>query len=142
MGGRAFNTLSSPRAGPVPVDGGQTVVSNQIQAPDEVAASGGRLLIKDDVVRTLAMACEHLSVVGDPRFEVVEDPESQERCLAVHVNADGSPKEVFEQSEAFLDAFVANLAPSRQHLISLVYHSTPALLQRAILQLPIRSPEW
>ncbi len=80
--------------------------------------------IKDDVVKTLALAREHFSVLGDPRYEIIEDLESQECYLAIHVDTAGGPEEVFKQSESFLDAFVTNIYSGNQRHISLVYHST------------------
>ncbi len=126
MGGSDFETVSGSRAGLIPLNGGEALVSNQMGAPHDVAEFCGRLLIQDDVVKTLTLARQHFAVLGEPRYEIIEDPESQECYLAIHVNAAGSPEEVFEQSESFLDAFVANVAPGRQHHISLVYHSVSA----------------
>jgi len=79
--------------------------------------------IKDDVETTLALASQHFSVVGDARYEIIEDPECHEHYLAIHVRVSGAPEEAFAQSELFLDAFVASVDPSRQRRISLVYHS-------------------
>jgi hypothetical protein len=126
MSRRDVNTATNPRGGLIPVNGCEVRVSDELQAPADVTAVCGRLVIKDDVARTLAMAREHFSVLGDPRFEIVEDPESQECYLAIHVNATGGSEEVFEQSESFLDVFVANIAPGSAHHISLVSHSTAA----------------
>ncbi len=126
MRGSDFNTVSSPRAGLIPLTGGEAPVSNQMDAPHDVAEFCGRLLIRDDVVKTVTLARHHFAVLGEPRYEIIENPGSQECYLAIHVNAAGSPEEVFEQSKSLLDAFVANVAPGRQHHISLVYHSVSA----------------
>ncbi len=79
--------------------------------------------IKEDVETTLALARQCFAVVGNARYEIIEDPECQEHYLAIHVNVSDAPEEAFAQSESFLDAFVASVDPSRQRRISLVYHS-------------------
>ena len=65
-------------------------------------------------------------MLGDPWYEIIEDSESQVCYLAIHVNADGSPDEVFEQSESFQGAFATNINSGSQRHISLVYHSASA----------------
>ena len=80
--------------------------------------------VKEDVVKTLSLAREHFSVVGDPSCEIVDDPESQEHYLAIHVNVRGVPEAVFAQSEDFFDAFIASVDSSKRRRISLVYHPT------------------
>jgi hypothetical protein len=100
--------------------------AGEMKATNDVNEFCEKLAIKDDVAKTLSLARRHFSVLGDPWYEIIEDSESQECYLAIHVNADGSTDEVFEQSESFLDAFVTNINSGNQRHISLIYHATSA----------------
>jgi hypothetical protein len=80
--------------------------------------------IEDEVRTTIALAREHFTVVGEPGFQVVNDPECGEHSVAIHVRAEGRAEEVFRQSGAFLDSFLNRVEPSKQKYINLVYHPT------------------
>jgi len=79
--------------------------------------------IEREVVQTLDLAKKHFSFLGQPSFEVVDDPESRENYLAIHVGVSGEPHQVFLRSETFLDDFVTSIDSSKQPLINLVYHA-------------------
>jgi hypothetical protein len=80
--------------------------------------------IEDDVRKTISLAKEHFTIVGEPLFDIVRDPECGEHYIAIHVRAEGRPEQVFRQSEAFLDSFVDAIEPAKQKSINLVYHPT------------------
>jgi hypothetical protein len=56
MTGGEFNIVDSPRAATKPLNGGPAPLSNQLDAPDDVAQFCARLVIEDDVAITLALA--------------------------------------------------------------------------------------
>lgn len=80
--------------------------------------------IEHEVRQTLTLARRHFSLVGQPSFKIVDDPECHENYLAIHVDVSGEPELVFQRSEDFLDEFVTAIDKSKQRLISLVYHAT------------------
>ena len=80
--------------------------------------------IEDEVATTLALAKQHFTIVGEPVFDVVRDPDCGEHYVGIHVRAEGRPEQVFRQSEAFLDAFLDGIEPAKQKYINLVYHPT------------------
>jgi hypothetical protein len=80
--------------------------------------------IEDEVRKTISLAKEYFTIVGEPRFDIVRDPECGEHYIAIHVRAEGRPEQVFRQSEAFLDSFVDAIEPAKQKSINLVYHPT------------------
>jgi len=80
--------------------------------------------IEDEVRTTLSLATKHFTIVGEPVFDVVSDPDCGEDYVGIHVRAEGRPEDVFRQSEAFLDAFLGCVEPAKQKYINLVYHPT------------------
>jgi hypothetical protein len=80
--------------------------------------------IEDEARKTLSLAKEHFTIVGEPLFDIVSDPESGEHSVGIHVRAEGRPAQVFRQSKAFLDSFVDGIEPSKQESINLGYHPT------------------
>jgi hypothetical protein len=80
--------------------------------------------IEDEVRKTISLAKEHFTIVGEPLFDIVSDPECGEHSVGIHVRAEGRPEQVFQQSEAFLDSFVHGIEPAKQRYINLVYHPT------------------
>jgi hypothetical protein len=80
--------------------------------------------IEDEVRKTVSLAKEHFTIVGEPLFDIMSDPECGEHYVGIHVRAEGRPEQVFRQSEAFLDSFVDGIEPAKQKYINLVYHPT------------------
>ena len=80
--------------------------------------------IEDEVQEAISLAKEHFTIVGEPHFEIVSDPNCGEHYVGIHVRAEGRPEQVFRQSGAFLDSFVDRIEPEKQKSINLVYHPT------------------
>jgi hypothetical protein len=80
--------------------------------------------IEREVMLTVDLATHHFSFLGQPSFEIIEDPECNENYLANHVDVSGGPESVFQQSESFIDEFVTSIDRSKRRFISLVYHAT------------------
>ena len=80
--------------------------------------------IEDEVRKTISLAKEHFTIIGEPLLDLVSDPECGEHSVGIHVRAEGRPEQVFRQSEAFLDSFVDGIEPAKQKYINLVYHPT------------------
>jgi hypothetical protein len=80
--------------------------------------------IEDEVRETLALARKYFTIVSEPIFRVVDDPECDEHYVAIHVQADGHTEDVFRQSDAFLDSFVRSIDLSKQRYINLIYYPT------------------
>jgi hypothetical protein len=80
--------------------------------------------IEDEVRATLALARKYFTIVSEPTFRVVDDPECDEHYVAIDVRADGNTEDVFRQSDTFLDSFVRSIDPSKQRYINLIYHTT------------------
>jgi hypothetical protein len=97
--------------------------SSELKATGDIKEFCEKLAIKDDVAKTLSLARQYFTVLGDPRYEIVEDFECQELYLAIHVSVSGGPEEAVGESDRFLDAFVMAIEPGKQRRISLVYHS-------------------
>jgi hypothetical protein len=80
--------------------------------------------IEDEVRTTLSLASRHFTIVGEPAFDIVNDPDCGEHYVGIHVRAEGRPEQVFRQSQAFLDSFLDRIEPTKQKYINLVYHPT------------------
>ncbi len=80
--------------------------------------------IVDDVRMTLSLAGRYFRIVGEPVFDIVNDPDCGEHYVGIHVRAEGRPEQVFRQSQAFLDSFLDRIEPAKQKYINLVYHPT------------------
>ena len=93
------------------------------EIPSEVREFCARKQIHDELKQTVVLAKRHFAMAGEPRYQVVNDPECGEHYVSIHIQAEGQPEEVFQQSEAFLDMFLASIDRSKQNYINLVYHS-------------------
>jgi hypothetical protein len=80
--------------------------------------------IEAEVQATIRLARRHFTIVGEPTFRVVNDPDCGEHYLGIHVRAEGRPEQVFRQSEAFLNSFLKSVDPGKQGYINLIYHPT------------------
>jgi hypothetical protein len=80
--------------------------------------------IEDEVRMTLSLARRHFMIVGEPAFDIVNDPDCGEHYIGIHVRAEGRPEQVFRQNQAFLDSFLDRIEPAKQKYINLVYHPT------------------
>jgi hypothetical protein len=120
------DVFAVPCSNSTAIDRSEPRHAREVKPTDDIKEFCEKLVLKDDVAKTLSLARQHFSVLGDPWYEIIKDSESQECYLAIHINADGSPDEIFEQSESFLDAFVTNFNSDHQRHISLVHHSTSA----------------
>jgi hypothetical protein len=118
------DTFTVSCAGSTELRVGETRPPNKMSAPDDINEFCAKMLIKDDVAKTLMLARQNFAVLGDPTYEIVEDSECQELYLAIHVNVAGEPDRAFEQSNSFLDSFVTAIDPGKQRRINLVYRST------------------
>ena len=100
-----------------------TSTRETMELPAEVREFCAQRQIEEEVAETLVLARRHFVIVGKPEFQVVDDPESGEHYLRIDIQAVGQPEEVFEQSDAFLDSFLASIDKNKQNYINLVYHS-------------------
>jgi hypothetical protein len=99
-------------------------ISQSAHLPQEVREFLLQKQIDDEVRGTLVLARQHFTIVSEPTFRVVDDPECDEHYVAIDVRADGNTEDVFRQSDAFLDSFVRLIDPSKQRYINLIYHPT------------------
>ena len=77
------------------LDRSESHQAREVKATDDIKDFCEKLMIRDDFAKSLSLARLHFSVLGDPWYEIIEDSESQECYVAIHVNTDGSPDEVF-----------------------------------------------
>jgi hypothetical protein len=101
--------------GPLPAPFGE------VDIPPDVREFCALKQVEDEVRTTISLARDHFAMVGEPEFEVVDDPECGEHYVAIHVRVAGEPEEVFRQSEAFLDSFLASVDTKKRRYINLIY---------------------
>jgi hypothetical protein len=122
---RAAGSRAASRRG---VDGNPTRQADEDRPSahlmSEVRAFCAQRQIEDEVQATIRLAKRHFTIVGEPIFRVVNDPDCGEHYLGIHVRAEGRPDQVFRQSEAFLDSFLESIDPCKQGFINLIYHPT------------------
>ncbi len=106
--------------------GGSTVGDRSVgvlEMPTDAADFCAENQINDAVETALVLAREHFATIGEPVFEVVNDPEYGEHYVGIHVQVEGRPEEIFKQSKAYLDSFLASIDPRKRGLVNLIYHS-------------------
>jgi hypothetical protein len=94
------------------------------EIPNEVREFCTRKQINDELEQTIALARRHFALAGNLRFQVVDDLDCGEHYVGIHIQAEGQPEDVFQQSEAFLDSFLDQVETAKQKHISLIYHPT------------------
>jgi hypothetical protein len=97
-------------------------IHDSTEIPNEVREFCAQKQIHDELEQTIVLAKRHFAMAGEPRFQVVDDPECGEHYVGIHIQADGQPEDVFQQSEAFLDSFLDRIETAKQKHISLIYH--------------------
>ena len=80
--------------------------------------------IDDAIKTTISLARKHFAIIGEPTFEVVDDPEYGEYYLGIHIDSEGRTEEVFQQNKAFLASFLASIDSQKRSFVNLIYHST------------------
>ncbi len=91
--------------------------------PNEVRDFCAEKQINDSVKTVIFLARQHFVTIGEPVFEVVNDPEYGEHYVGIHVQVEGGSEEVFQQSKAYLDSFLAAIEPQKRIFVNLIYHS-------------------
>ena len=94
-----------------------------LEMPNEVRDFCAEKQINDAVKTAIFLAREHFAIIGEPVFEVVNDPEYSEHYVGIHVQVEGRPEEVFQQSKAYLDSFRASIDPQKRIFVNVIYHS-------------------
>jgi hypothetical protein len=101
--------------------GGRTLEFSEM--PNEVRDFCAEKQINDAVETAIFLAREHFAMIGEPVFELVDDPDYGEHYVGIHVQVVGRPEEVFEKSRAYLDSFRASIDPQKRGFVNLIYHS-------------------
>ena len=94
-----------------------------LEMPNEVRDFCAAKQINDSVKTAIFLARQHFATIGEPVFEVVNDPEYGEHYVGIHIQVEGGPEEVFQQSKAYLDSFLAAIEPQKRIFVNLIYHS-------------------
>jgi hypothetical protein len=94
-----------------------------LEMPSEVRNFCAEKQINEAVKTAIFLARQHFATIGEPIFEVVNDPECGEHYVGIHVQVDGRPEEVFQQSKAYLDSFRKSIEPQKRSFVNLIYHS-------------------
>jgi len=94
-----------------------------LEMPNEVRDFCAQKQINDAVKTAIFLARKHFATIGEPTFEVVNDPECGEHYVGIHVQAEGRPEEVFQQSKAFLASFRSSIDSRKRSFVNLIYHS-------------------
>jgi hypothetical protein len=113
--------LSKATQLPVHMPGDRSV--EVLEMPAEVRDFCVEKQIDDAVKTAIFLAREHFATIGEPVFEVVNDPEYGEHYIGIHIQVEGQPEEVFQQSKAYLDSFLASVDPQKRSFVNVIYHS-------------------
>ena len=69
---------------------------NDLESPVEVRGSAQKQ-IEREVREAIGLARLHFSMIGEPDFELIHDPDHDEHYLGIHVYASGDPEIVVRQ---------------------------------------------
>jgi hypothetical protein len=93
------------------------------EIPIEARVFCSRNGIEREIEETIDLARKHFALVGEPSFEVVDDPEHGESYVGLHIWARGVPEDVFRRRRVFSDAFRDSIGREKRRLINVIYHA-------------------
>ncbi len=91
--------------------------------PDDVSDFCAQNEISDAIQTAILLARKHFAAMDVRSFEVVDDPEYGEQYVGIHVDVEGRPEAIFQQSKAYLESFLSSVDSRKRGLVNLVYHS-------------------
>jgi hypothetical protein len=107
----------------LPVSRAATEEIDRPEIPIEVCLFCSENGIEREIEETIDLARRHFTLIGEPSFEVVDDPEHGESYVGVHIRAQGGPEDIFRRRRVFSDAFRDSVGREKRRLINLIYHA-------------------